>query len=81
MASEILSDKGTHYFIKTAPIMTGGPPRRHKIRRWLCLGGPVADVWRSSEELAEQAPGEYYPFNNAGSSSHSMVYIHRSLLP
>jgi hypothetical protein len=80
LSVEILSDKGTHYFVKTAPILRGGPPRRHRVQRYLCIGGPCAGVWRSSEELSLEAPGQYYPFNNAGSSTHSMVYIHKDLL-
>lgn len=80
MRNKILSDKGTHYFVETAPIMPGGKPRRHKIRRFLCIGGPLDKQWRSSEELYHEASLQYTPFNNAGSSLHSMIYVYKELL-
>jgi len=82
MPAEILSDKGTHYWVKTAPVRPGGPPRRLKIRRSLCIGGPHAGAWRSAEELMEEKLWkDYHPFNNGGVSRHSQVFIHKELLP
>lgn len=80
---EILADKGTHYFVKTAPIRPGGPPRRHRVHRFLCIGGPVAGLWRSSMELSDEGlTAEYRDYNNASGrhQGHSMVYIHKELL-
>lgn len=79
----IVRDMGTHYFREVIHWRTGQPTgRRQRVNRFLCVGGPLAGAWRSSEELAHPDPNwrDYAPFNNAGSSKHSMVFIHKDLL-
>ena len=88
----ILRDMGTHYTREVLHWQTGDPVpgRRQKINRFLCIGGPLAGVWRSSEELREEAPDQYSDYNAAGgrrgANKHSMVfidhrYLHRLVVP
>lgn len=81
-----LSDMGTHYFVEAAPIRPGGPKRRVRINRCLCLGGPAAGLLRSWDEIMDEGLAMLYRRYNAGDSARRGVrrrphiFVHVELL-
>jgi hypothetical protein len=45
-----------------------------KAKRFLCIGGPLGGQRNTH---FDEGMKDYFPFNNAGSSIHSQVYIHK----
>ena len=75
----IVSDKGTHYYIIAKDWR--GVERRRRINRFLCVGGPLNGLYRSGDEIREADLWRVYcAFNNAGSSAHSMIFVHDEII-
>lgn len=82
MTEKILSDKGTHYFVQRTDYRGNLLDGRRKVQRYPCVGGPLDQMWRSTDEInAEGHRNSYCSMNNGGGCPYSMIFLFTELLP